>query len=659
MISQLQIDGNRFRDRHGRHIILRGVNLGGDSKVPYPNGGTHLPGDFSDHRTVSFVGRPFPLSEASEHFGRLRHWGFNCVRLLTTWEAVEHTGPGLYDAAYLDYFTQLCELAGKYGLYVIVDFHQDVWARMSGGDGAPGWTFEVVGLDFTRFARAGAAHVMQHAFDYGDPNPRQPSYPPMSWGINYRLPANAIMWTLFWAGNRLTPSFTIDGLNVQHYLQRHLLGAMTQIARRIRKLPNVLGFDTLNEPGVGWLEHRLTYRHVGPSAEDSAFARPGPALSPLDALAIANGIPTAVDWLRLNPEAFELQSEGERILNPEGIRIWRDEAECPFERAGAYIREAKQLRPLDDLFFKRRGAEDLSVTEHGFAPFFGAVARTIREFQPDWLVFAELDPYGATGRRAFPKSLPDGTVNACHWYDAVLLYARQFDGVRSFDWREKRYSDSLDELRARYVRELSDVAARGRNASRDLPVLIGEFGIPYDMNGAEAYRMWAAGRRDDGVWAPHTTALTLMYDALDELLLSSTQWNYCASNRNDERIGDGWNQEDLSIYSVDQRTHADDPDSGGRAVPGFCRPYVRCAQGALKRFAFNGATGICEVSIEVDANVAAATEIYLPRIHYPSGFKVETNEEAHMSTDSTGQVLHIAVKHSGLLQFRIVRRADQ
>ena len=175
MISQLRIDGNRFRDGHGRQVILRGVNLGGDSKVPYPNGGTHLPSDFSDHRTVSFVGRPFPLSEAPEHFGRLRHWGCNCLRLLTTWEAVEHTGPGLYDAGYLDYFTQLCELAGDHGLYVIVDFHQDVWARMSGGDGAPGWTFEAVGLDFTRFARAGAAHVMQHAFDYDDSNPRQPS----------------------------------------------------------------------------------------------------------------------------------------------------------------------------------------------------------------------------------------------------------------------------------------------------------------------------------------------------------------------------------------------------------------------------------------------------------------------------------------------------
>lgn len=55
------------------------------------------------------------------------------MRLLTTWEAVEHAGPGEYDQEYLDYFTELCRLAGEFGLYVYVDFHQDAWSRMSGG----------------------------------------------------------------------------------------------------------------------------------------------------------------------------------------------------------------------------------------------------------------------------------------------------------------------------------------------------------------------------------------------------------------------------------------------------------------------------------------------------------------------------------------------
>ena len=36
------------------------------------------------------MGRPFPLSEAAEHLGRLRAWGFNIVRLSVTWDALEH-----------------------------------------------------------------------------------------------------------------------------------------------------------------------------------------------------------------------------------------------------------------------------------------------------------------------------------------------------------------------------------------------------------------------------------------------------------------------------------------------------------------------------------------------------------------------------------------
>jgi hypothetical protein len=84
-LPKIEIDGTRFRDACGRHVILRGVNLGGDSKVPAaPDGRTHLPTDFSDHRTVSFVGRPAPLEEIDSHFRRLAHWGFSCLRLLTT-----------------------------------------------------------------------------------------------------------------------------------------------------------------------------------------------------------------------------------------------------------------------------------------------------------------------------------------------------------------------------------------------------------------------------------------------------------------------------------------------------------------------------------------------------------------------------------------------
>ena len=177
-LSPLRISGKWFVDAEGRKVILRGVNLSHSSKVPYkPDGSTHIvePWPPSDLADLSFVGRPFPRDEAEEHYSRLRAWGFNCIRYLTTWEAIEHAGPYQYDTEYLDYYADMVAMAGEFGLYVFVDPHQDVWSRMTGGDGAPLWLFGKVGLDYTKFDRSGLALNMQYLYDPSEPD----SYEPM------------------------------------------------------------------------------------------------------------------------------------------------------------------------------------------------------------------------------------------------------------------------------------------------------------------------------------------------------------------------------------------------------------------------------------------------------------------------------------------------
>src|SRR5262245_48261411 len=241
----LRIANARFVDAQGRTVILRGVNLGGSSKVPRrPDGATHRREGFLDHRNVSFVGRPFPLEEADEHFGRLRAWGFNFLRLLVTWEAIEHAGPGLYDEAYLDYIRAIAARAGDFGLDLYIDPHQDMWSRFSGRARAPGWTPEAVGLDPGKLAATGAAVV--HALHEG-PLPR------MIWPSNETRLASATMFSLFFAGSRFAPATRIAGEPAQEFLQRHYIGAIQRLAERLRDLPHVVGYDTLNEPSRGYL----------------------------------------------------------------------------------------------------------------------------------------------------------------------------------------------------------------------------------------------------------------------------------------------------------------------------------------------------------------------------------------------------------------------
>ena len=638
MVDRLSTRGSCFIDSTGRQVLLRGVNLGGDCKVPTtPDGHTRHPTDFSDHRTVSFVGRPFPLEEADAHLARIAGWGFNCLRLLTTWEAVEHAGPGKYDEAYLDYFAAVCARAGAHGLYVFIDFHQDVWSRMSGGDGAPGWTFEAVGLDFTRFAAADAAHVMQYRYDPSIGG-RQDAYPQMSWATNYRMPPNGFMWTLFFAGEAFAPNFLIEGINVGRWLRDRYLGAVHQVAERIAHLDHVIGFDSLNEPGSGW---------IGRALDDPGRTLSGAAWTPLDGLAVASGI------TRLLPvHAFGKGEVSQKPVNADGVSIWLPGREDPFRVAGVWDIDAEgaavAIRPDH---FRHIDGKDVTAEDPFMAQFMCEVAGTVRAVRSDWLIFAEVDPFAAlAGDHGFPPGLPEGVVNASHWYDLAALVTKRYDPERSVDLLSGRPLVGAQAIEDNYVERLSALRAIGDALPGGAPTLIGEFGLPFDLDEATAYRRWAEGDLGPEPWTNHVQALTMMYNALDRLLLSSTQWNYTATNRNNPAVGDGWNQEDLSIWSVDQMQGGHD---GSRAVEGFSRPYVRRTPGRLISQGFDASERRFEAAIIPEAKFSETIDIFLPRHLYREGqLKVILSTDADWTIENDSLIIK-PVSGKGVEQFSV------
>jgi hypothetical protein len=621
----IDISGETFIDRDGRQAILRGVNLGGDCKIPYPDGGTHLPTDFADHRAASFIGRPFPLAEADAHLARIAGWGFNCLRLLVTWEAIEHAGPGSYDQDYLAYIAEIARRAADHGFVLFIDFHQDVWSRMTGGDGAPGWLFEKLGLDYTRFHAADAAHVMQYRYDYASGDARQEdAYPMMSWARNYRLPANGIMWTAFFAGALLAPDWKVEGVNVQHFLQRHYLGAMAELAHRLADNPAVIGFDSLNEPSPGFIGRSMSQPQFTASRESPIPVRAGPCWTPFSALRVARG--ETVEIPVLAPGEDGMQVVGREIANPGGVPIWLPGVTDPFEQAGAWRLCDGKAEVLDEDFFRKVGGRAIDPDTGLMLPFFHAVAETIRTVRPEWLLFAEMNPYQFGQGRGFPPGMPARSVNASHWYDVDILWRKTLDR-----------SATKGQLRTRYRAELAQIHATGNLAGA--PKLVGEFGIPFDLDEGRAFALWAADERDESIWESHATALSLMYDAMDTLLLSSTQWNYTATNSNDLRIGDGWNQEDLSIFSPEQLENGD----GARGRKGFSRPYVMRAQGRIAAMRFDDEIGTFEAVIDADPAIGAPTEIFIPEAHFPHGIAVTVEPaDCRWEFDAADRRLRIA-----------------
>uniref|UniRef100_A0A7S2WQ34 Uncharacterized protein n=1 Tax=Mucochytrium quahogii TaxID=96639 RepID=A0A7S2WQ34_9STRA len=603
----------------GRAVLLRGVNLSGNVKLPYsPNSESRLRFDWGKLKNpaiakeLSFVGRPFPLEEANEHFSRLRRWGFNCLRFLVTWEAIEHAGPGEYDIEYLDYVELVVRIAGSFGFYVFIDPHQDVWSRMTGGSGAPAWTFEKAGLDLAKLESCEACFTHNNC-----PNPEK--FQKMSWPQNYQRFACLHMFTLFWGGNDFAPTMCVDGgIPIQEYLQRHFIDSMMQIVARVKNMPHVLGFDSFNEPSPGFIGNRLD-EFLDP------VIPPGPVFRPFDSMITASGFQRTVN----KANGIGLMT-GKYLANPNqhkawlpGVKdVWREQGVWDVEHGvtdgGRKFVRPRLLRPDYFCKFPRSGGRECQFFRDYLRPFMVLYISKIRSLMPGAILFAEGDGFGEK-EFCWDHRDPKGVVNTSHWYDGYTLFTANFNPRFSVDVKTKLPVFGQSRIYSMHYRDLSEIislpaAIDGKPV--EMPTLIGEFGIPYNMNNKAAYK--------NGDFKMQEKALSMYYDVFDALQLHSTQWNYCADNSN--KWGDNWNLEDLSLFSRDQQTvdFQININSGGRAIKGFSRPFAPFVCGVPRVTVFSSRTGNFEHTYEPNSRnfefgvLQYATEIFVPDIHYLS-----------------------------------------
>ena len=584
-----------FKDPSGRTMILHGINLGGSSKIPFdPKIPTHQKEDFYETvQTVSFIGRPFPLAEADQHFQRLHQWGYRFLRLLVTWEAIEHAGPGKYDEEYLNYIQSIVKKAGEHNINVFIDPHQDVWSRFTGGDGAPYWTLEKVGFDPLKFSETGAAVI--HNVE-GDP------FPKMIWPTNYSKLATATMFTLFFGGNDFAPKAKVDSVPAQDYLQTHYINAIKQVALKLKGLPNVIGFDTFNEPTTGYI-----------------------SLSRLDTVGfLKNGImPTyfesmvagAGNTLEVSRYKFELTGpkEVEKIkLNPNKLSVWKNPALDIWQQAGVWGYDAEH-KPviLKNDYFKIRNGYEVDFSEDYFKSFVVKYAAAIHSIDSSWTIFAE--PALLQELPKFSEAESKQMVNAEHWYDAATLLTKQYSSWFGIDVRKAKPVFGKKSIRETFHENMKGAKESTAQNIGKQPTLIGEFGIPFDLNEKQSYKNNDFNDQED--------CLDRSFQAMESNRLNYTLWNYTADNNNEH--GDNWNGEDLSIFSLSQQKNKSGVYAGGRALAAAIRPYPYKVAGEPLEYFFNKDSKEFYLKFNAEKSINAPTEIFLPDFHFGKGFEVK------------------------------------
>ncbi|KAF8330755.1 uncharacterized protein EI90DRAFT_3154805 [Cantharellus anzutake] len=396
----------------------------------------------------------------------------------------------------------------------------------------------------------------------------------MIWSTNYFRLACQTLFTLFFAGRDFAPKCIINGMNIQDYLTTHYLNAFRKLAERIRDAGDlygecVIGVESLNEPSEGYLSHE----NLNDYSSEQAMKR-GTRPTPAQSMRLGMGVAQTVqNW---SFGSTGPKREGLVTVDPKGVKAWMDpshEPNCVNSRWGWKRSKGWKLGTciwaLHDVWDPESGY--ILIPDYFHSPPFDPTRRIdfvadywrshwrlwsqmLRDVYPECIHFIQ-PPVFVKPPRLEEEDLHGRCCYTPHYYDGLTLVTRHWNwfNADALGLLRGKYKTTLQALRIgewAIRRSLQDQLGMFLEDAKEslgaFPTLISEIGTPFDMDGKRAYQ--------DG---PHFGDYTEQQKALDASLngadgtncLSWTVWSYCPDNNHN--WGDGYNLEDLSIWSAD------------------------------------------------------------------------------------------------------------
>lgn len=639
--SPVSFDGRHFIDPQSNQIVfLRGVSLSGCSKLPSePDGRTHQAELLFEHRQVSFLGHPLRLEHAPHYLSQLVDSGFNLIRLVICWEALEHSGPGIYDVEYIQYISDLVQMCQQHKLNVLVDAHQDVWSRLCGGSGAPGWTLELAGFEITNLSETGAAALHQLGAPKG------------VWPSGYQKLAAGTMFTLFFAGDTFAPNRKVkrnlhrqwaqeengeELIGLQEFLQGSMIEAFGQLADSLSRFDCVIGFEPMNEPHRGFINLYSPHRW---NPMTDLFIRDCPSF--LQAVALGDGHSQRIDvYTPIWPvPSFRFHT---RRITPQ-VRAWQRPVECIWKEHGVWKWDEKRQKPVI-LRPKHFNLDPVSGRPFDFYsqalyPFVSRFAKRVQRHRSDWVI-----PVGPIPNEFYPKwehsQRPRNLIAGPHFYDLFSLVHKSH-GTMTMDvqgiclkkpiWKWMHFGHAA--AQKNYTEQIRNIVKSVYQNIGEVPCLIGELGICMDLNQGEAFRT------GNFYWQHHQ--MNALLGACESNMVSYVLWNFNPYNTDEH--GDGWNGENFSFISQSETSDRSSTHSQARIMSAIIRPSAQKVSGIPCRSTYDAEESTFEFEYENPDSPSrfktTTTEIFLPTHRFPHDRIHISLSDGTYSLDAKNQLL--------------------